>query len=684
MINIEIKLNGDWVPLTKPSGGWKLIIEARNPIFDLSKIDQFNTLEFKVPAYGNIQQAIGHLYLIEVYEDYPFSLPCRIIINGRPYKQGILKVSDEITEENYSAFFISSGRSFFDKVNKTKLEDMVLDTYAGAVYDETLATDLLVKQDIIDKLKARSSQNYPAVDFAFPKMLNPNFYDFQKITDTNTPPNDILAETPYKGVINDNYVAITTFGGMANIEEFFLEDPTNPLQVPPITPTPYRVPIALVPMPYLSAVLRLISEEFGYTSSGIFETDGNLRSIVLYNIHALDKNVHATTWRECFHPDVKLSNHVPSEIKVDEFITSIQSFLLCFVIVDEIEENTEWLFIQDVITDNSYVEDWSQYVKEGYTKNIVERGYSLEYSFDSNNKYAKPVTSPKIYEYNTTDTYQFPTTGLVSGEHMYAEIIRGVYGYLKQVPPIRVVHEYDDFNQLIAVHLLGQSGAAPFIYYPTHVINETIIEDQVEYVGHNIDNVYLGDRKTQIKTKISPLSNHVQDMKIVGPVWLLGPAGDYPTFKYAIATNKGRTPRFKHNTDKKNPFSLMYSTYVEKEADFLYTEWQLIGHTSAYNMLSNPTAQTLYNNKYYDFNLWWDGPDGIIEAKGQEYLGIIAKKTTVKRTLYMPITAIQAISWKRPKVWVDRVRYIIQAYKASITENAELFEVEFELVIDRV
>lgn len=680
MINLEIKINGDWVSLTKPAQGWKLIIEAKNPIFDLSKIDQFNSLEFKVPAYGNIQEAIGHLYLIEVYEDYPFSLPCRIIINGTPFKQGILKVSDEITEDSYNAYFISSGRGFWDKVNKTKLEDMVLNTYAGSVYDNTLATDALVKQDIIDKLAARSAQNYPTIDFAFPKMLNPNFYDFQKIQDTNIPPNDILAETPYKGVINDNYVAVTTFPGMPNTTDFFLEDPTNPSP----TPQPYEVPIALVPMPYLSAVLKLVADEFGFTTSGIFETDGNLKSIVLHNIHALDKNVHATTWRELYTPDVVLSNHVPSDIKVDEFITSIQAFLLCFAIVDDIEENVEWLFVQDVITDNSYVEDWSTYVKEGYAKNIIERGYALEYTFDSNNKYSKPVTSPKIYNYNHTDTYQFPTTGLSTGEHMYAEIIRGIYGFLKQVPPIRVVHEYDDFNQMIAVQLIGQSGAAPFIYYPTHVINETIIEEQVEYVGHNIDNVYLGDRKTLIKTKISPLGNHVQDMKIVGPVWLLGPPGDYPTFKYAIATNKGRTPRFKHNTDRKNPFSLMYSTYVEKEADFLYTEWQLIGHTSAYNMLSNPSAQTLYNNKYYDFNLWWDGPDGIIEAKGQEYLALIVKKTIIKRTIYLPITVIKNISWKRPKVWVDRVRYIIQSYKASIAENAELFEVEFELVIDRV
>ena len=240
---IAIRVANENIDLTP---GSTIRFEFNSTIFDTEAIQGNYTFPFNVPATDKNIKIFGFANLIE-NPDKTAEYPCIVLADGVKFSDGKLVITNS-TSKNFSGHILVglSGMAVMDK----KLSEIDL----GG--DRTMGANTT---EVINHANAVVLQTYPDAHYTFPPHFNDKFYG------------DAQANNPdFQNVVNKYNPFTQSF--IANTDNGI--DPINQNN--------------LVPFPFLMYILQKGFEEEGWTISGDFVNDDEMKQLIIYNTYSLD------------------------------------------------------------------------------------------------------------------------------------------------------------------------------------------------------------------------------------------------------------------------------------------------------------------------------------------------------------------------------------------------------------
>lgn len=272
MIGIEI--NGNFFELPDDVS---IRFELNNPIFNNEAIQESYTFPFNLPVTPAIQSILEAANLIPTVNKNR-SVLCTLFYQGAVWKSGLFKVI-RTTNMRYSCNVIIGGSAL--AVFEKKLSEIDL----GGV--RVLGEDT---DDVIAHANSVVVQKYPAVDYNFPVISNPDFYG-----NTNL---------DFQGKVNRWDAPEDTFPKNQVGEE------STPINQD-----------CLSPQVYLMYILKRGFLEHDYALKGDFVDDEEAQEIVIYNNVAIDEIADPNKARVSVSEDYTVSTYTPSTIEFDDDTT---------------------------------------------------------------------------------------------------------------------------------------------------------------------------------------------------------------------------------------------------------------------------------------------------------------------------------------------------------------------------
>lgn len=315
---IGLKVNGYWIDLS----GQKIGLEIVSPLFTYGNIPGILTYPFKVDLRSrNNRLALGWPDRLAVLDKPETHYNVELYLFGTLYKVGVLKYRGQ-KDLQASYNFQSDAADFNAQSESVKLRDLDLGVigYSGAVVNGF----------------------YPDFNFAQFPVRNEKFYG-----DKNA--NFI------------NYLNYYSDGSFTN----------NTLANSHVR----------VPYPYLLHVLKKVLAVYGYSLAGGWQTDGDIKKVVIINNYALDRLEDGIN---TFENEITLRNHLP-DMTIGEFVVSLKSLFGLDVLFNSqlktVTINTIDSAIAQAYT-GPYV-DWTEKASGSYEDSPQDyRGFSLKMDQD--------------------------------------------------------------------------------------------------------------------------------------------------------------------------------------------------------------------------------------------------------------------------------------------------------------
>ncbi|HAN19610.1 MAG: hypothetical protein A2X13_14780 [Bacteroidetes bacterium GWC2_33_15] len=253
----------------------KIRLEFNSPLFAEDVIEATKVFWFDLPLNATNIKALGHSNQpgasgkMQVYSNYYLRIMGFIELKGSLV---VRTISDK--------FRVAFTTNDLAQYKKTLLTDF------GWGDDITLG---VTTEDVFDFAEAQILEEFPDVDFNFPRIYNPSFYG-----DINP---------AFDGFLN-NY----TYKGNLGLTDGFLRNGINEDPGEEDLPTGVVNQNALVPMFYLQHILTELADILGFVFTGEFFTDTDLQQIMLYNDFDLAWN-EKEYWIECSGGSYVLGAH---------------------------------------------------------------------------------------------------------------------------------------------------------------------------------------------------------------------------------------------------------------------------------------------------------------------------------------------------------------------------------------
>ena len=126
-VEIRVKKGEKWVSLDPPKGGFKISYEVVNNFFDFKGFGRSNTLEIKVPFTPKNSLYFEFSNIIEIKRKINTSdAPAILLWNGVRLKQGLIKISDEISQDFISVYLLFDNSVFDFKISNTVIPSQAM------------------------------------------------------------------------------------------------------------------------------------------------------------------------------------------------------------------------------------------------------------------------------------------------------------------------------------------------------------------------------------------------------------------------------------------------------------------------------------------------------------------------------------------------------------------------------
>jgi hypothetical protein len=313
--------------------------EMPSPLFDFDSIIGTYSFPLNVPTKPNYK-ALGFNNLTGNKADLPENVACHVLLHNNEWLEGTIKVNNVQNGQTSIALLSSTGH-FGNIIKFKKLSDLAL----GGIRDIGPALS-----DIIDHANDTTSGTASTYDYVFFPYKNPDFYG-----DTNP---------DYGGYVNewdhDN-------------QTFFYNTATNKYCISPCI--------------YIVYLIQQIFEEHGFTVSGSFLEDPEIRQLVLYNNTALEYNNGAPLNE--FNRYLNLQKHIPQATIADFLIGLRKLFALDFHF-HRTGKHVEIRTLKSIINIPKYTDWTGKSSRAGLQLTQNFDGYKLSFSGETNNTRPNP------------------------------------------------------------------------------------------------------------------------------------------------------------------------------------------------------------------------------------------------------------------------------------------------------
>lgn len=319
---IDIRIEGEPADLTP---GTAITLERFNPLLDFETVQGSRVYGFDLPDTPTNRRLLGYFYQPMVgYEARKFR--CEKYVHGYLIEQGYVMIR-EVKPGGFSLYFTQNLGEIFGDYQAVPLNQI------------DFGTDALIANPPTVLL--------PSARYAYPTIINPNFYGNQAIGG-------------YSGRMN-NYA-----GGAYDAT-------------------------ARVPMPLIGAVLREFYAKCGWSFQGDFMNDPDLQWLIYYNLFSLDS---ATS--------VRMQNHLPG-FTLGGLLIELRKLFNLYLEFDVSRKICTMDFGDDVLKSDNVL-DWTDIAAPTYTKTPqTANRLDLSYDLDSNDALLKPIP-PALDKYTTPET----------------------------------------------------------------------------------------------------------------------------------------------------------------------------------------------------------------------------------------------------------------------------------------
>lgn len=317
---ISIKANEKWLDLDRNQ---KITLEITNPLFD-DGIRGLLTYPFSLNLQNNEnRKALGWPDRLANVNPEESIEDVELYLKNWLYKIGVMKYRGQNAGTGSYNFQCDAG-AIANLIDGVKLTDLDLGT-------EALSLAVL-------------DNNFPTYNYALFPVYNPNFY----------------------GDKNDEFLDYQNYydGGFPSNSDFNNNH-------------------CITPFPYLVYILTKIFDTYGYSISGDWITNAEVRKIVLHSNYAIDKIIGI---QNVYGDTIDFKNHVP-DMTIKSFLVAVKTFLGLGLIFNSNTKEVEIVKLDDVIDTDEY-EDWTSKVGKSYDDVPVDyRGVTLKCNQDQTDKY---------------------------------------------------------------------------------------------------------------------------------------------------------------------------------------------------------------------------------------------------------------------------------------------------------
>ncbi|MGZ8535737.1 MAG: hypothetical protein ACXWV4_09385, partial [Flavitalea sp.] len=279
--------------------------EQPSPLFNYDLILGAHSFPVKVPTQPN-RKVLNFPDLIDNKVGFLQNEPCYIQMGGNNWFEGCIKINS-VNRDFTSVSLLSGTGAFANLINSKKLSDLKL----GGI--RNLPPDVF---SIVEH--ARLSAVEGNMDYVFFPYKNSDFYG--------------NANNDYCGYVNEwDYDNGT----------FFHNTATNKY--------------CLSPLVFVHYLLRCIFEEHGYSVSGEFFEDAELKTLVLFNNTAMEHD--SGFYLNEYSNYIDLRNHVP-KVSIGAFLIALRKLFGIDFFFHKSRKHVEVRFLKTIIR-NSRVNDYT-------------------------------------------------------------------------------------------------------------------------------------------------------------------------------------------------------------------------------------------------------------------------------------------------------------------------------------
>jgi len=289
--------------------------ELRNPMFFEAGSRSY---PFKLPSTLWNKKLLGFRHRIEGQNSPYDEIPVDISFNNIDIFHGTMKFR-VLNDRYYEATVYDREGDFYYKAKNTRLRQVNF----GEMEFSTVASALAYINNTL-------TLNYPDVQFGFPKLYNPSYFD---------PVTEDAEQRFYNNTYDDGLIhELTTLGNRT----------------------------VIVPFLYFRHVLKTVLDSFGYeVRDFVFSDNEDFNSLLIYNSLSCNNLCEDFSY-SLTHLFFNL--HLP-DLTILEFITSIESFFNCRFFINDITRVIRIVGLNTVVTDPNAVE---------FSKGIVSRSIELD------------------------------------------------------------------------------------------------------------------------------------------------------------------------------------------------------------------------------------------------------------------------------------------------------------------
>ncbi len=588
----KLYITANGVPLDLPEDA-AISLSFNNPWIDKSdKVQASFSFPFTLPATPNNIKALEHPYRINKSTTSTTISNAIIGYDNTELFTGVLIVTNA-SERGIEVSFGVGSSGFYSEVK----DKVVIDLDP----DNEIDLGITSPADMILKLLETTVGTSPDFDYAYPAypcvvfpVYNEQFIDSDTMVDY----------VEYAWPRNfQNYMKVA-----ADNEPFYNYNASY------IFPTPFV---------YLNYVIDLIISNTNYkeAATSFLKTDTELNSLVIYNnydVYGLLPEAPYTFF---------LKNLIP-EIKVVDFIKSIENYLNVYFDYALISRKLRIVDVEELILDPNYI-DWTDGAEAYPLIQYTEKtGYTLKMATDANNSFMTidEVVYKQIYAIKNSVADLTALNAIVD----------------PVVDEVRFVLSQGQYYIYTIVDVSNTLAWSVFI---------------IDFTTHTV-----GDGGLQIETKAGTLGMH--------PATLVNDnTGDPDEALFPRTDQRGNGPFF---NGKYSSFSLRL---------LFYRGWQETRDGGYYPMGSSG-IKNLTDDLSFNYSLFWKHKNqsgveiGLAEKRYKNYLYWISNiRKTVKYRRYCSIADLQNLSFAK-KYRIGQTNYFIQQLNVTLgmykIEPAEL------------
>jgi hypothetical protein len=569
MSDLKVEVNGEQIYL-RPNASISFVFN--NSLLDTDNILGSFAIPFQIPATPRNRRIFKFMELIESPVDLDTEYSC-VIYYGILTLRGIMKVRP-VSPGEYQANVYTDIAAFADFFKNKKINELELFNRLFTPPDEEFP-------EFVDET---INKKWPETNYVFLPIRNPKAL---------VPAESYKPVDPYINYYRGSYRYNGLFAGNVKIQLFS-------------------------PQVCLGYLLDEIFKQAGsFFENTIFEDSPEcFDRIVIYSNNLLNKfgGVAGTLQRGYDASHIYLADHLPA-MATGQFLNAIRQFLFLGFVFDFSKNSFRLVRLKDVIN-APYQKDWSKKASVSYSKNQENpKGFTLDYSYDSNDLFAKERTG--------------------------------------------------DFNKNAVKPSVANIPALPVdeseVDYIRYVVNEAAYyicsRDETDAIVWNLYRtlfpVKSGDAKTLRKPELSvliseELTDETAAASAVEREWKV------PSINQEMKREKG----FLY--DGTFPLRLLFNWGLQGD-------WQ--GGTYPYGSESNGD---IFDNELGTLALRYHGDFGIVNKLGKEWLSFLQNTRKISRQIVVNDLDINNLKWD-DTIRVDGVDYLWKSFKISlpITKPAE-------------